>query len=113
MATNILIYTLGAAIDEALLFHKLDAAYTKGSVLHLLGSEESNEPFAAWATANGHSFKSYEVNENKYGFSALQRAAKAALKDNDIGELLVHNIDAFTLEFVHLARDKGIKVVVF
>jgi hypothetical protein len=113
MVTNILIYTLGTALNEATLFRKLDAVYTKGSVLHLLGSEESNEPFAAWATANEHSFKSHEINENKYGFSALQRAAQAALKDNDIGELLVHNIDAFTLEFVHLARDKGIKVVVF
>ena len=113
MVTNILIYTLGTAFDEASLFRKLDAAYTKGSVLHLLGSEVSNEPFAAWATANEHSFKLHEINENKYGFSALQRAAQAALKDNDIGELLVHNIDAFTLEFVHLARDKGIKEVVF
>ena len=65
MVTNILIYTLGTAFDEASLFRKLDAAYTKGSVLHLLGSEVSNEPFAAWATANEHSFKLHEINENK------------------------------------------------
>ncbi len=113
MTTNILIYTVATGISEDRLFVKLDDICVKGCVFHLLGTDTTNEPFIAWATANDHNFKIHEINENKYGYSALQRAAKQIFLDNSIAKVLVHEIDVFTLDLTHLARDKGIKVVVF
>ena len=113
MTTNILIYTVATDINEARLFVKLDAICVEGCVFHLLGTDKTNEPFVAWAVANDHNFQVYKINENKYGYSALQRAAKRIFLDNNIDKLLVHEIDALTLDLTHLARDKGIRVGVF
>ena len=113
MTTNILIYTVATGINEERLFVNLDAVCVEGCVFHLLGTDKTNEPFVAWATANDHNFQVHKTNENKYGYSALQRVAKRIFLDNNIDKLLVHKIDALTLDLTHLARDKGIKVVVF
>ena len=113
MTTNVLIYTVATDINEERLFVKLDAVCVESCVFHLLGTDKTNEPFVVWATANDHNFQIHKINENKYGYSALQVVAKNILLNNNIDKLLVHEINASTLDLTHLARNKDIKVVVF
>ena len=113
MTTNVLIYTVATDINEERLFVKLDAVCVEGCVFHLLGTDKTNEPFVAWATVNDHNFQVHKIDEDKYGYSALQRVTKRIFLDNNIDKLLVHEINASTLDLTHLARDKDIKIVVF
>ena len=55
MTTNVLIYTVATDINEERLFVKLDAVCVEGCVFHLLGTDKTNEPFVAWATAKLYS----------------------------------------------------------
>ena len=108
------IYTQGSTTNSDLwVFSRLDTLFqSRGAYeLILIGTEETNEPFLAWTQAKSVGCRVHEINSTKHGYSALIKTVKRLFHDEKIDLLVVHNIDAQSMDITHIARTKEIRVV--
>jgi|TARA_R110000787_G_scaffold163348_1_gene276562 hypothetical protein len=114
MMEKYVIYTIGdSGYTDLWIFSRLQSVFgTKLDVeLILIGTEETNEPFRAWAKANGVRSRTHVTLSDKYGYSALVKSIKRLFHEETITGLLVLKIDAQSMDISHIARDKQVRVI--
>lgn len=95
-------------------YNSLNDLHKRGPIALLLTLSDGTyvtDMFVEWAGKVGIPVEDQVIRWDKYGYDAFQRTIVSTLKKHNVELIIVPAIDSSSLELVHIAKLKNIKVM--